>query len=202
MNVCPATRLSLKFLSSFDSLCHLPVYIPSPLLFNEGFYPSSSFLGAASILTLFASISLFIWIMPSKSQTLSLPSGSCFTEVLSCLGRSAQTLSILHKPRSHPKARKFSAESRRSLTSNTDTAVSSHAQPMCIISDSNLSPASHIQADSRRSFLLSEGFLVHPHGQALIWDPSEEQNTMVLRTSVTFCSLIEASAAGSALGGE
>ncbi|KAJ7422191.1 hypothetical protein BTVI_15267 [Pitangus sulphuratus] len=56
---------------------------------------------------------------------------------------------------------------------------------------SNLILASHIQADSRRSFLLSEGFLVHPHDQPFIVDPSAERSKMVLWTNITFHIIIE-----------
>lgn len=83
----------------------------------------------------------------------------------------------------------FQFSPREPLDPTQIPAASSRAQPMHIISDSNLIPASHIQADSRRCFVLSEGFLVHPHTQAFIWDLSVERNQMVLWTSITFCSL-------------
>lgn len=112
---------------SFCCLPHSFSFFTFSLMFLP-FYPFFQlprwFHGAASILTLFSPISLFIWIMPSKPQTLSLPWGWCFTELLSSSGRSAQALyfSILHQPGSHPKARKFSAESQRTFTSTTGTS--------------------------------------------------------------------------------
>lgn len=93
-------------------------------------------------------------------------------------------------PRSHPKARKFSVQSQRTLTSNTDTSsiltCPAHAHHLWLEPYPCFSHPGWLQEVLCLIWRLS---CASTHTQAFIWDPSVERNQMVLWTSITFCSL-------------